>query len=257
MDNNTAREILSAYRPSGEDAHDSIFRDALAQCQHDPDMREWLRSEREFDDFAATALEMIRVPQEGKARLLQTAVGLEISPAQRSLATAERPRILTWSRGFLRAGIGFAATLIVGLLVWQIGFSPQEPALDNDDFTMGSLVSSGMPLSFRADDQEQVVAWLASGGAPVPDGFPGHLDQASALGCRVYELPQGGKISLICLLMSGEVIHFFVFDQQASQLLAYAPRDRWWKEDGWHLYSFDQGDKRIAVATQGQTAHLL
>ncbi len=234
MDNNTAREILSAYRPSGEDARDPLFRDALNQCENDPDMREWLRREREFDEFATTALEAIRVPQEGKARLLQTTAGLDINSESTPLPTADGPRLIGWGRSFLRAGIGIAAVLIVGMLAWQIGFRPVEPVLEEAGFTMGGLVSSGMPLSFRADDPEQVVAWLANGSAPVPDGFPGQLAHAKALGCRVYEPPQGGKISLICLLMNGEVIHFFVFDQQASELLAYAPRDTWWKEDGWH-----------------------
>ena len=39
MDNQTAKKILSAYRPDGTDATDPVFQDALAQCERDPQMR--------------------------------------------------------------------------------------------------------------------------------------------------------------------------------------------------------------------------
>lgn len=66
MDNTTAKEILSAYRPGGEDANDPFFREALAQCEHDPAMKRWFYEQRVFDERVAASLQNIRAPESGK-----------------------------------------------------------------------------------------------------------------------------------------------------------------------------------------------
>lgn len=254
MDNKIAQEILSAYRADGQDAHDPVFREALAQCRNAAGMADWLERERAFDLLAADALEAIAVPQAGKRRLLETA--LRVDREQPSGDGTVRG-VLRWFPSWMRAGIGMAALFVVGLLIWQVASRPLAPELTAPEFTMASLLNSGMPLSFRSADRKEVVAWLAQGGAPVPEAFPGRLADAGTLGCRVIDMPGGGQVSLICLLVNGEVIHYFVFDEQASELLAHTPVQTWWREAGWNLYSFAEGSNRIALATQGEPGGLL
>lgn len=258
MDNKTAQEILSAYRPGGEDAHDKVFQEALEQCGRDPAMGVWLQRERDFDQAVVAALDSIEVPRSGKADLLHMAMRVDgddgvDGPSGESPATRrERPIRRLW-----RAGIGLAALFVLGLLLWPMIMPSSTPRFDQPGFSMGELISRGIVLSYRDNDPDAVRAWLTGRSAPVPQGFPAGLVGAEALGCRIYELPEGGKISLICLLKKGEVVHYFVFDEQAKALLAYAPLDTWWSEQGWSFYSFKEGNHRIALATQGQSTHLL
>lgn len=265
MDNKTAQDILTGYRANGEDARDPFFADALEQCTRDPELATWLERERAFDRSVNTALESIEVPADGKARLLEMAARMEkrqgegaASSSDENDALIERRKPAFW-RGhrWIRASLGLAAACILGLVLWQTLPMLQQPNFEPEKFSMGEFISRAMPLSYRNDDPVNVKAWLASRNAPTPEAFPGNLAEASALGCRIFELPQGGKISLICLLKNGEVVHYFVFDDAASELLAATPLKTWWTEDGWHLYSFNEGNQRIAVATQGNPHHIL
>lgn len=250
MDNSTAKEILSAYRPSGIDAQDKNFSDALAQCQNDPAMRDWFSNEQRFDAAAAEALASVTVPHDGKSRLLQTPVfGLINTPEQ-----GDSPAPKSKSLPGFQWSFGIAALLLLGLItVWQIVPRYSSPHLETETFSIAGLVKDAMPLSYRSDDSAEVLTWLAGRDAPVPEHMPDSLASAAAIGCRVFDVPGGGKISLLCLLSNGEVVHFFVFDEEASTLLANAPLNTWWEEDGWNMYSFEQGNQRIAVATQGST----
>src|ERR1700742_597016 len=51
--NEPAKVVLNAYRPSGADAQDPVFRAALEQASRDPELAAWFKEQRSFD--AATA----------------------------------------------------------------------------------------------------------------------------------------------------------------------------------------------------------
>jgi len=247
MDNQTAKEILSAYRPNGQDSDDPLFQEALRHCESDPEMKQWLQEERSFDRAMIQAMKDIPAPREQRDHLLQTSAlimekGLDAKPGRKL---------------FLPSLWAIAAVLVLGLLVWQAIPKQVDPAIFSNDFTLSQLISQAMPLSYRNDDPEEVLAWLASQEAPVPDEFPGGLAGASALGCRIFTLPEGGQISLLCMMKNGELVHFFVFDESTKSLMAYAPENTWWEENGWHMFTFTKGDNQIALASQGNTSVLL
>lgn len=70
MKNDDARQILSAYRPSGEDASDPIFEEALEQARRDPELEEWFKEERARDAALAQVFQSLRVPEEAKRSLV-------------------------------------------------------------------------------------------------------------------------------------------------------------------------------------------
>jgi hypothetical protein len=43
MTNESAKFLLSAYRPNGTDAHDPVFKEALEQAPCDPELATWFR----------------------------------------------------------------------------------------------------------------------------------------------------------------------------------------------------------------------
>jgi hypothetical protein len=253
MDNLTAKEILSAYRPDGRDARDITFQQALEQCQRDPAMREWLANQCQFDAAVAEAMASVPVPQEGKQRLLQA------DPdwfKQQDDMPKNSPRGAGSYMNRRWWGWGIAALLLLSLVLWQSGPYSEFGKLEAGRFTMASLVNQAMPLSYMDNEPQAVINWLMARGAPVPDGLPHGLQEAKAIGCRVFQMPDGGQVSLLCMLKNGEVVHFFVFDEAASSLLAYAPKNTWWQENGWHFYAYAEGNRRIAMATQGETDSL-
>lgn len=63
MDNQQARFFLKSFRPSGADSSDPDFIAALELAMVDPELGEWLASERAFDSEFANALESIAVPE--------------------------------------------------------------------------------------------------------------------------------------------------------------------------------------------------
>lgn len=252
MDNQTAKEILSAYRPNGEDARDENFREALEQCRHDPEMREWLAEEHRFDARIRDALSAIQVPREGKERLLQGPSFAEDEPPSSGSGSPGKLIPFPW----LRVGTGIAALFLVGLILWQAFPRLSQPSWETEGFTVAGLISEAMPLSYRNDNPEAILAWLEERQAPVQRELPIGLSSAEALGCRVFKIPQGGQVSLLCLLKNGEVVHYFIFDEEARVLLADAPINTWWEESGWHIYSFEQDGQRIAIATQGDTGFI-
>lgn len=68
MNNESAKEILSAYRPDGSDAQNEIFKQALEQCQRDPELRAWFTDQIQIDASMVRGLRDIHIhsPEEAK-----------------------------------------------------------------------------------------------------------------------------------------------------------------------------------------------
>jgi hypothetical protein len=90
--NQDAKLVLSAYRPSGSDARDPFFEEALEQTKRDPELREWFVKERAFDDFIVS-----------KLRTIEPSAGLhsEILARLRAIRAPRRP-VGPWLAGLLR-----------------------------------------------------------------------------------------------------------------------------------------------------------
>jgi hypothetical protein len=62
ISNRDAKLVLSAYRPSGADAWDPLFEEALEQTKRDPELMEWFMKQRAFDDVIVSKLRTIEPP---------------------------------------------------------------------------------------------------------------------------------------------------------------------------------------------------
>src|SRR5271170_328440 len=62
MNNNDAKLILQAYRPSGEDARDPFFAEALEQARLDPALRIWFAERQAKDERMRETLQLIVPP---------------------------------------------------------------------------------------------------------------------------------------------------------------------------------------------------
>ncbi len=248
MDNQTAKEILSAYRPGGEDATDPLFKDALAQCERDPHMRIWFAEQRAFDERIESALQSIRAPESGKHAILA------LSRAEQGSAPKKRSFGLR-----RRARMALAACLLVAFVsvVSIQSIHPENQTSSPRELT--EMVASAMPLEFRHADSARVLDWLKERGAPVSPALASKITAIPAAGCRIFEMPDGGKVSLICLQIDRELVHVFVYDEKAREHFK-GQIDDWWREDGYNLIATQQNDQLIAYATRaepGRIGHLL
>src|SRR6201995_5191381 len=60
--NESAKFVLNAYRPSGADAQDPVFRAALEQASRDPELAAWFKEQRSFDLLIAEKLAEVQPP---------------------------------------------------------------------------------------------------------------------------------------------------------------------------------------------------
>ena len=164
MDNQTAKEILSAYRPGGEDANDPFFHEALAQCEHDPEMRCWFTEQRAFDEQISYSLDTIRAPESGKRAILALA----------ETGGSESTHPSFWRRH--RSLLALAASLIMAFVLVSTISSSRDadpaPVHASAPTKLTDWIAQAMPLEFRHEDTSAVLTWLAERGAPTPKKLP-------------------------------------------------------------------------------------
>lgn len=241
MDNVKAKEILSAYRVNGADAQDPVFRDPLAQCEHDPAMRDWFGDQQAFDARATELFRGIPVPKDGKTALLAT-LDLDVIPVRKSRRYSF-PLALAAGLVFL---LSFWAVMRSGDPV--ISFEPGE-------FRLASFVKQ-MSLVHTSDRYEDLVRWLEDQGAPTPQNLPEALRLARGQGCNVYDDGRGGRISFICVNLDGINIHLFVFDDISAELLDQ-PENTWTTEEGWQTLAWSENGRKQALVVKSVTPELL
>ncbi|TVR52130.1 MAG: hypothetical protein EA425_05690 [Puniceicoccaceae bacterium] len=240
MDNHTAKEILSAYRPNGADAEDPNFRAALQHCERDPAMKAWLADQEQFDRRFADALADIRGPAKGRESILATL------PFSREVTAAAGNR-----RSWLKfTALGLAALLVLSA-VYMGSLLRLGPSLEPGEFALSRLAGSIVLLDYRASDVTSLQTWLHDRGAPVPGSLPEALALASAVGCKVFSNDRGGQISVLCVKIEGNLVHIFVFDDQTRDLLD-APRGQWWQENNYNLIAWEDNATVMAVATRAE-----
>lgn len=87
MTNGEAKFILTAYRPNGRDAADSLFAEALAQARTDPELRKWFAAQLAFDTSISAKLRELQPPDRLRELIL---AGVRVS------SRAGRPRRRHW-----------------------------------------------------------------------------------------------------------------------------------------------------------------
>ncbi len=242
MDRESAKNILSAYRPSGADALDKTFRSAIEFAERDPETSAWWKQQSAFDQAAAAAMETLPRDPEGRERI----------EAMLELETAA-PRAKRITR-LWRGGIGLAAVLLAGIALYPV-LQPTLPQhagtpLRTETFSMAALADQALPVDHRAETPAELTSWLASRGAAHPTDLPGSLADTPTRGCRILPVEGTGAVSLLCFEKDGELIHLFVFEGSARSLLATVPTE-WTTEGGWHFRQLDSDDRQgLAVATR-------
>ena len=199
MNNQQARLILRACRPSGQDASDALIAEALEQARRDPELQKWFLDESAFDlHIQAKLRTTIMVPPELKANLL----GLPQISSPRS----------RWRRPLWLA-VAAALILLLGLSAFWMRPANTDQ-LDSFRKTMaGYSMRKHGHIVFEASDMAKIQQWFQTRGFKSDFDLPNGLRGKAAEGCRVVDW-NSQKAALICFILAdGNHVDLFVMDR--------------------------------------------
>lgn len=194
MDNQEAKFILRAYRPSGADAANPQFADALEQSRRDPALGKWFEREQALDRVVAQKLRAVTPPAGLRETIL---TGARVSSPSRSW----------WQQGSWM-GMAAAAVIAIGL---AIGWPRLHARVDADkaaawamdDMLHGRHGGSGEAVVTLATFLGKPTTHLAGATLPVTP------EQLRATGCRTISFG-GHDVAEICFLHAGTQYHLYV-----------------------------------------------
>lgn len=197
MKNHEAKFILGAYRPDGRDASDPAFAEALAQAEHDPELRAWFEKQRKFDATFSTKLHSIPPPPGLREAIL---AGSRVSAAQ--------PKRRWWSNpAWFAAAAAIAIMMGVGIAVRPSTARPggaELAALALRDLAEAHDQHVGFPPEVATEQ-----AQLAGMRTPLASTLKLDFADLQKKNCRAVAL--GGKQMLeICFLRDGTWYHVYV-----------------------------------------------
>ena len=182
MNSTRAREILSGYRPGGEDQTDPDFASALALVERDPELADWFESQQAVDSALHRKFMEIPIP-----------VGLQT----RILANRPKPRsaMVWWAAPFSIPTAALAVLLVGGLVAWIAPFRPATWA-DYQARVM-EKVSAPYDLTPESQDHDLVRRAMARSGAPADYRIPRGLEQYPLEGGFTIR-SRGHNASVVC-----------------------------------------------------------
>ncbi|MEO0018966.1 MAG: hypothetical protein RLZZ522_2249 [Verrucomicrobiota bacterium] len=248
MDREQARFILSSFRAGGADRADPGFAAALELADADPELGQWLASERAFDAAFAAALVRVPLPEPLRQHILDhlaiergdvpaaadaldaavmgavaaiqppPVLRVQVLAAMDRSAMGGRPRGWSWRR----LAIPLAAAAGIAL-AWEIFPEPEPPQsvavplLGMDVIESESLRAFENPdvtLVQNREDHQVLIRHLKEWKLPDPRCLPRGLANVKGIGCRELEID--GKVgTIICFdARDNGVVHLVIFQRQ-------------------------------------------
>jgi hypothetical protein len=219
--NESAKFVLNAYRPSGADAQDPVFRAALEQASRDPELAAWFKEQRSFDALIAGKLAEVQPP----ATLYSSIMA----------GIGNRSSIRRFN---FRPFLALAAVLVLSgsiLLPLYIENGSRSKLVEQYQRTNLTMLNSApaLELDLTTADFSRTQEYLSERNAPCIPSLPGSLLDLPTAGCKTLQW-NGQQLSLTCFrLPSGELLHVFVIDEKAFHTVNVG--DNFKDMDGWHF----------------------
>jgi len=243
MTNKEASFLLGACRPSGADATDPEFAQALAQAASDPALKTWMDGQRQFDSAIAARVQSITIPADLRSRILTG--GRVSTPAPSTFARR------VWA-------IAAMVTLFAGLGAWSLIQSRRASHEWEDQAlaVLSQLVSGGAKFDATSPDVTKLQLWLGANGAPGQPPLPISIQHLASLGCKTITY-HGHPISIICFQgQGGELVHLAMTARSSLQHPPPQGPPVYETRDGWNLATWSQGDMAMMLATRAPESQL-
>jgi hypothetical protein len=219
--NESAKFLLSAYRHSGADAQDPIFREALEQATRDPDLASWFANQRSFDALIVEKLNSIQPPATLRSAIL---AGIHNGTLKH--------------RSPVGALLAMAAVLVLSgmlLTVMYLRGDSDHHSLSQYQNAAFAVLSEGAApnLDLVTSNLSRSQEYLLERAAPRAPELPAALHELHTAGCKAINW-NGKMVSLTCFFLpSGELLHLFVVDARSFDQIAF--QDGIQEINGWHV----------------------
>jgi hypothetical protein len=241
VDNREAKFVLSSYRPSGQDASDSRFAEALEQARRDPVLERWFSESIAFDAVVAEKLRSIEVPPDLRESII---TGLKVSRSVRS-------PFVKWA-----IAAALVALALLGSVLWYetrpvhlAGW--QRQALD----VVSSLVRNESSFDAQSANAGELLAWLRAHNAPAAQALPREVEKLQSVGCKTFSW-NGIPISVICFVRTdGGLIHLVTMNASASDR-ALNRKPKLIQQGPWATATWREGDVIYMLALEGSRNQL-
>ncbi len=233
MNNDEAKFILSAYRPSGRDANDARFTEALSQAKQDPALSEWLAQSQALDAVVMKKLSGIVPPAGLREQIL---AGGKVSQK----APARSRNVGAW--------LALAASVLVVFVVSEVWLGQKVQAAQHDyaEFAVNDMHNGGHhpPVG---EGMEETLVKLASSDLHFINELGLSFEEMKAGGCRTVKCGEREAIEL-CFNRDGTWYHLYVMPHKKSRgpLLAKSKS-----------YFLAMSDSAAAVWTDGDFEYAL
>ena len=198
-----AKSILHGYRPTGADANDPIFHEALALARHDPALGQWFAQQQAFDAAMMSGYDAVPAPAGLRDGIL-AAVTAAATPAPDATHQS------WWRR---RSSIGLAAAASIAVL-FSVGLAlrpkPKLPASQSPlaDF----VVQDAQHPKTHGGHGEETAELNRTLKLPTTKlGQPLKLDFATLhdTGCRTLNV-EGRNVLEVCFKRNGVGLHCYI-----------------------------------------------
>lgn len=201
MNNDEAKFILQAYRPSGRDAGDATISAALAQASRDPMLGAWFARTQAYDAAVAAKLREVAPPAGLREAIL---AGGRVSGPR---ASRRLPRWSTW--------LAMAASLVVLFVVGDVWQGHRVTAAQNRfaEFAVNDVLH-GHHQEAEGAVMTGFVKLLARSDVRLPGVLPVKVGQLKDNGCRTIGFA-GHDVLEVCFSRNGEMYHLYILPRSA------------------------------------------
>lgn len=242
MNKDEAKYLLQSYRPSGKDADDPHFEEALALTQGDPEMQGWFARQQGISKAITSKLHEIEVPKDLKARILSGKI------------EQDNPR--QWTLGHTLAAAAIILILLTPVAYFANRFQPTGPqtfaAMKLD---MGNYLSRFFVLEMQSDDVDEIKSYLSSKHSFTDFKVPDTLSQYPGIGCQMIDW-HDQSIALICFVVDAEVVHLFIMDSGAFEDEPSSLIPEFEQVNQWATFTWSEAPRTYLVSTLGDEGFL-
>lgn len=207
-----AKSILHGYRPTGADADDPLFHEALALTKNDPALGEWFARQQAFDAAATAEFETAPAPPGLRDAILAAAR----ADRKTSYQSWWRRRIII--RAAMAASIALLLTLVLTLRP-----KPQLPAAQSAlaDF---AVQDARHPKTHNNHGEDAMELNRMLKLPTTKLGQPIKLDFASlrSTGCRTLNV-EGRDVLEVCFKRNGIGLHYYIARREDFPTLTASP----------------------------------
>ena len=242
MDNEQAKFVLRAYRPSGKDAETPEMSEALERARQDPVLGRWLEEETEFDRAMIEKIREVKPPADLRESIL---AGAKVA----------RPARFDWRPALL--AVAACVALLVAVLLNRPVTAPDQVAAA-EAFAVDYLEKLTR-LDHKSASLAEVRAWIGERRPNRVIEVPPGLADVPTLGCRLADW-DGREFSLVCFKSAGEGLrpeaHLFVFKREDLPLLPVRGKVRLVQRGDWAVAGWVAGESSYLLARVGDADSL-